>query len=57
MGAKENRMFTDSEFLKKCMLGVVEIVYPDNKEFDNISLSRRTAIRVHGTWFAGTSDG
>lgn len=49
MGAKENRMFTDSEFLKKCMLDVVEIVYPDNKEFDNISLSRRTTIRVHGT--------
>lgn len=44
--AKENKAFSDSEFVKKCMLDVAEIICPENKkDFENVSLSRRTTTR------------
>jgi hypothetical protein len=41
--ANHNKPFSDSEFMKQCMVDVAEVVCPDNKTaFENISLSRRT---------------
>lgn len=43
----DTRVFVNTEFLKNCMLDVVEIVCPENKkEFEDISLSRTTMRRI-----------
>lgn len=44
--SKNNRPFTDAEFIKKCMLAVVDEICPDKKkDFEDISLSARTCVR------------
>lgn len=44
--AKDGKPFTDGEFVKKCMLGVSEIMCSEMKEkFESISLSRQTIVR------------
>ncbi|KAL4096394.1 hypothetical protein QTP88_021356 [Uroleucon formosanum] len=46
MIAKCNRPFNDSEFIKKCMLAVVNEICPKKKkQFEDISLSARTCVR------------
>jgi len=46
MLAKNNRPFTDTEYLKKCMLAVVNEVCPEKiKQFEEISLLTRTCVR------------
>ncbi|KAL4082395.1 hypothetical protein QTP88_029993 [Uroleucon formosanum] len=46
MIAKCNRPFNDSEFIKKCMLAVVNEICPEKKkQFEDISLSARTCVR------------
>ncbi|XP_060876930.1 general transcription factor II-I repeat domain-containing protein 2A-like [Metopolophium dirhodum] len=46
MISKNNRPFTDAEFIKKCMLAVVDEICPDKKkDFEDISLSARTCVR------------
>ena len=46
MIAKRLKPFTDGEFVKECILTVVDIVCPDKKHlFENISLSARTVTR------------
>jgi len=43
--AKHNKLFSDSEFLKQCMMCVAEAVCPEIiTPFENISLSRRTTV-------------
>jgi uncharacterized protein YdaT len=42
---KHNKSFSDSEFVKQCMMAVAETVYPENKTaFENINLSRRATV-------------
>jgi hypothetical protein len=44
--AKTGRPFTDSEFVKQCMLAVIEDVYPNIKKvFEDISLSAQICAR------------
>jgi len=44
--SKNNRPFTDAEFIKNCMLAVVDEICPDKKkDFEDISLSARTCVR------------
>jgi len=43
--AKHNKPFLDSEFVKQCMVDVVEALCPESEiAFENISLSRRTTV-------------
>ena len=44
--AKYSKTYSDGEFIKECLLAVSEIVCPEKKkDFENISLSRRTVTR------------
>ena len=44
--AKNSKTYSDGEFVKECLLAVSEIVCPEKKkDFENISLSRRTVTR------------
>lgn len=44
--SKQNRPFSDGEFVKQCMVDCVTIMCPEMKnKFENISLSRRTVVR------------
>ncbi|KAL4101254.1 hypothetical protein QTP88_021274 [Uroleucon formosanum] len=44
--AKESKSFSDGEFVKKCMLYVIDEICPENKcLFEQVSLSRQTIIR------------
>jgi len=44
--AKESKAFCDSEFIKRCMIHVAEVVCPEKvKDFEKLSLSRRTIVR------------
>ena len=44
--AKKMKPFTDGEFVKECLMNVVEIVCPEKRTlFENISLSARTVTR------------
>ena len=44
--AKHSKNYSDGEFVKECLLAVVDILCPSRKkEIDNISLSRRTVTR------------
>lgn len=44
--SKNNRPFADAEFIKKCMLAVVDEICPDKrKDFEDISLFARTCVR------------
>jgi len=46
MLAKNNRPFTDTEFLKECMLVTVNEACPEKiKQFEEISLSTRTCVK------------
>ena len=43
---KHNKPFSDGEFIKKCMLDVVNILCPETKsKFESVALSRRTVVR------------
>ena len=43
---KHNKPFSDGECIKKCMLDVVNILYPEAKsKFESVALSRRTVVR------------
>jgi hypothetical protein len=45
--SKHNKPFSESEFMKQCMVDVAEAVYPENKTaFENISLSRITVCCI-----------
>lgn len=44
--AKESKSFSDGEFVKKCMLHVIDEICPENKcLFEQVSLSRQTITR------------
>ena len=43
--AKAARLFIEREFIKKCIVKVCHIVYPDRQqEFLNLTLSRKTLV-------------
>jgi hypothetical protein len=43
--AKDNKPFSDCEFVKQCVVDVIETVCPENgTAFENTSLSRRTIL-------------
>ena len=43
---KHNKPFSDGEFIKECMLDVVNILCPETKsKFESVALSRRTVVR------------
>ena len=43
---KHNKPFSDGEFIKECMLDVVNILCPKTKsKFESVALSRRTVVR------------
>ena len=44
--AKHSKNYSDGEFVKNCLIVVAECLCPEKrKDFDNISLSRRTITR------------
>ena len=44
--AKHSKSFGEGEFIKECLLNVANIICPDKrKDFEQISLSRRTVVR------------
>ena len=44
--AKHGRPFTDSEFVKECLVAVSEEICPDlTRKFEDLSLSARTCVR------------
>lgn len=46
MLAKRNKPFSDGEFVKECMLQVVNVLCPEvNGKVESVSLSRRTVVR------------
>jgi len=43
---KNNKPFSEGEFVKECVHEIVDIICPENKKkFENISLSRRIVVR------------